>query len=113
MRRWIGMASLVLLASMMMYLTSMMVCRGNQSPAVQGEDSRRHAESGGGFSFIAPAGWRSQAFPGLSTKSQSVRRWLASPRTSMLLMNISLDRLIAMSKITLPTYGACFRSSVS
>jgi hypothetical protein len=68
MRRWIGMASLVLLASMMMYLTSMMVCRGNQDPADQGEDSRRHAESGGRFSFIAPAGWRSQVFPGLKYK---------------------------------------------
>jgi hypothetical protein len=67
MRRWIGMASLVLLISMMMYLTSMIVCRGNQDSADQAKDSRRHAESGG-VSFIAPAGWKSQAFPGLKYK---------------------------------------------
>ena len=67
MRRWIGMASLVLLTSMTC-LTSMMVCRGDQDPAVQGEDSRRHAESEGRFSFIAPAGWRIGAFPGLKYK---------------------------------------------
>jgi hypothetical protein len=53
---------------MMVCLTSMRVCRGNQDPADQGEDSRRHAESEGGFSFIAPAGWGIQDFPGLKYK---------------------------------------------
>lgn len=67
MRRWIGMASLVLFTSMTC-LTSMTVCRGDQDPAVQGENGRRHAESQGRFSFIAPAGWKIEAFPGLKYK---------------------------------------------